>query len=160
MSPVFAKKLNILKFLDKPVDFNKKFRGKRILGKNKTFRGFATGIITATIVIFLQTHFYSETLSILPYQEINFILLGTMIGFFTLFGDTFESFFKRQLNIAPGKPFIPFDQIDSATFALLGIYLVYPISLNTILLGIALTFLLTLLSNSIGYLLGIKEVYW
>tara|TARA_Y100000310_G_scaffold292165_1_gene320727 strand:- start:175 stop:657 length:483 start_codon:yes stop_codon:yes gene_type:complete len=160
MSPVFAKKLNILKFSNKPVDFNKKFRNKRILGKNKTFRGFITGIITATVVVFLQTHFYSESLSILPYQEINFILLGATMGFFTLFGDSIESFFKRQLNIAPGKPFIPFDQIDSATFCLLGVYLIYPISIKIILLGIVLTFLLTLLSNSTGYLLGIKETYW
>ena len=160
MSPVFAKKLKILNFLNKPVDFNKKLNNKPILGKNKTFRGFVTGIITATTIVYLQTVFFQPELSILPYNALNPILLGFIIGFGTLFGDSFESFFKRQLNIQPGKPFVPFDQIDSVTFCLIGIYLIYPLTINIIIISIALTFALTLLSNLTGYWLKIKEVWW
>ena len=152
MSPVFAKKLGILKLLAKPIN-------KKWLGKNKTYRGFVTGIIAAIIVVYLQTIFY-QSWSIIPYQEINPFLLGTLIGFGTLFGDAVESFFKRRLKIAPGRPFLPFDQLDSVAGALLFIYILHPLSLNMIIFSLIITFVLTLFSNSIGYLLKIKDVWW
>ncbi|MBT4174810.1 CDP-archaeol synthase [archaeon] len=152
MSPVFAKKLNILKPLAKPIN-------EKWLGKNKTYRGFVTGIITAIIVVYLQTIFY-QPWSLIPYQELNTILLGLLIGFGTLFGDAIESFFKRRLKIAPGRPFVPFDQLDSVLGALLFIYILHPLSLNIIFFSLIITFILTLLSNSIGYLLKIKDVWW
>src|SRR3990172_8021618 len=53
MSPVFAKKLNIFKFLDYPVDFKKTFLGKRISGDHKTFRGIVIGTISGLLASLL-----------------------------------------------------------------------------------------------------------
>ena len=54
MAPQVASRLEILKFLDKPVDFGKSVFGKRIFGQNKTFRGFFVGVIFGVVISFLQ----------------------------------------------------------------------------------------------------------
>jgi len=38
--------------------------------------------------------------------------LGTLSGLGALAGDAIKSFFKRQVNVPPGKSWVPFDQID------------------------------------------------
>src|SRR3990172_9656796 len=114
MSPVFAKKLNIFKFLDYPVDFKKTFLGKRIFGDHKTFRGIVIGTISGFLIslfLFLliplnQTPFLYLT------NYLQFAVYGALAGFGAMAGDTIKSFFKKQLNIKSGTPFIPFDQID------------------------------------------------
>ena len=105
MSPVLFKSINFLKF---PVDFNKKFRKKPIFGKNKTYRGFFFGILMAIITVHIETLLGVD--NFVGFS--NPLLLGLLLGFGALFGDLIKSFFKRQLNIKPGKPFIPFDQLD------------------------------------------------
>ena len=107
MSPVFFSKVN---FLNKPVDLGKKIGGKRILGENKTYRGLFFGILVAIIVAFIQIWIPINT----PYQMTlqNFWYAGFLLGFGALFGDIVESFFKRRIGIPPGKPWIPFDEID------------------------------------------------
>ncbi|MBW2992665.1 CDP-archaeol synthase [Candidatus Woesearchaeota archaeon] len=156
MAPVFFKKFN---FLNIPVDFNKTFRNKPIFGKNKTFRGFFFGIILSIIIIYIQKLLYPFMLnySIIDYTSINIYLLGFLLGFGALFGDLIKSFFKRQLNIAPGKPWIPFDQIDWVIGSLLFSLLYINISLDIILISILLFGIIHPLVNYIGYLLKIKK---
>jgi CDP-2,3-bis-(O-geranylgeranyl)-sn-glycerol synthase len=160
MAPVFAKRLKILKSLDRPIDFNIKIRKKPLFGRNKTIRGYVVGIIIAIITVYLQTIFYNPNISIIPYPEVNTLLLGFLFGFGALFGDSVESFIKRQINIAPGKPFIPFDDIDAVIGTLLFVSIINPFTTKIFIIAIILTFVLTVLTNLIGYLLGIKEVWW
>lgn len=160
MAPVFAKKLKILEYLAKPIDFNKKLNNKPLFGKNKTIRGYVVGILMAILIVYLQTKFYYANISIIPYPELDFLILGFLMGFGALFGDSIESLIKRQINIAPGKPFVPFDQIDAVIGTLLFTYILYPVSLKIIIFSILLTFGLTILSNLIGYATGIKKVWW
>lgn len=40
MTPVFAQKLDILKFLAKPIDNGRTTEGRAIFGAHKTWRGF------------------------------------------------------------------------------------------------------------------------
>lgn len=159
--PVIAKKLNWLKFLNIPVDFYKTFRKKRISGDNKTIRGFVFAIIIGLITGLLQYFLHQQNIFLIPYfNELNqFILFGVIGGFSALFGDVIESFFKRQLNIKPGKPFIPFDQLDY----LIGFSLLtYPLIhwSFTQFLYIFSFGLISPIVNLISYHLKIKDTYW
>lgn len=146
MAPVLFK---WIKFLDFPVDFNKKFLGKRVLGDHKTFRGVFFGTLMAIITAYIE--------NIMGVFDYNPFILGFLLGFGALFGDMVKSFFKRQLNIAPGKMFIPFDQIDwilgSGLFALFYIDLTWKVFLTALVMfGV-----LHPLINLLGYALKIKK---
>ena len=75
-------------------------------------------------------------------------------------GDVAKSFVKRRLGIAPGHPWIPWDQVD---FALGALALVWGraalpwVDLATILL---LTAAGHILVNHLGYWIGIRDVRW
>jgi hypothetical protein len=48
----------------------------------------------------------------------GWLATGLRFGFGAVAGDAAKSFFKRRLAIAPGSPWIPFDQLDFAVGAL------------------------------------------
>ena len=156
MSPVIFKFVN---FLNYPVDFNKKLNSKPIFGENKTYRGLFFGIVSSILFVFLQTIIYPETkfISLINYSSINFLAFGFFLGFGALFGDLIKSFLKRQFNIPPGKPWVPFDQIDWILGAIMFIYFYVPISLKEITAAIIIFGILHPAVNFIGYLLKIKE---
>jgi len=58
MAPIFAQRAGILKFLSKPVDGGRKINGEPVFGENKTWRGFAVGIIVAIFMIWIQYFLY------------------------------------------------------------------------------------------------------
>jgi hypothetical protein len=111
--PALVKKIN---FLNIPVDFGKKMHGKRIFGRNKTYRGLFFGTIAALIATIFQSQVYSiviiTNISLLDYSLPNIYLFGTMIGLSSLLFDLLRSFFKRQLDIPEGKEWMPLDHID------------------------------------------------
>jgi len=103
-----------LPFLDYPIDGGRKFRGKRLLGKNKTVRGFVFGVLGGILGVYIQqiTYPWTQGISWIIYPEINMWWLGFLLGFGALLGDSVKSFFKRQRGIKPGQSWMPFDQID------------------------------------------------
>ena len=156
MAPVLFK---WIPFLNIPVDLNNTFRGKPIFGKNKTYRGFLFGTLTAIFIVYLQQIFYTQTqaLTVVDYSQINILLLGFLMGFGALLGDLIESFFKRQVGIGSGKPWFPFDQIDWVLGSLLISSLYISHSREIIIVSIILFGLLHPLVNLVGYYLGIKS---
>lgn len=100
-----------------PVDLGLKWRGKEILGENKTWRGLLVGTITGIIVagvqaiLFFNTDFFKRN-TLVDYGEVNFILLGFLMGLGALSGDLVKSFIKRRLDKPSGKPWFPWDQLD------------------------------------------------
>ena len=117
-SPVFANKIPFLKNLGMPIDRGRTYKGKRILGDNKTYRGFIAGVLSGFATALLQMNLYTSfdwftTVSPdIDYSQPVVLLLGVAIGFGALFGDAVESFFKRQLSFSSGKSWFPFDQLD------------------------------------------------
>ncbi|RMF05585.1 CDP-archaeol synthase [Candidatus Woesearchaeota archaeon] len=163
MAPVLFK--NSMKFLAAPVDFGKTWKGKPIFGKNKTFRGFVAGIFLAIIATLLQTYLYSkypyfQSLSFIPYSEIDPFLLGFLMGFGVLFGDLAESFVKRRLGIPPGGRFFPWDQLDHLAGGLLFLSFVFIPPWEVVACLIALAVLLSVTIKHIGYWLGIEKSKW
>ncbi|MBI2546706.1 CDP-archaeol synthase [Candidatus Woesearchaeota archaeon] len=165
MMPVLAARWKILNFLAKPIDSNKKWLdNKPILGKHKTYRGFILGIAVAMLVAFIQFKLYNlfvfKSLSIIPYDRYNPFLLGFLIGFGVLLGDSVKSFFKRRLNIKPGKPFFPFDQIDSVIGGLLFVSIIYIPTFKLVVSLLALSLVTHLAVRTIGYYTGISKERW
>jgi len=164
MAPVFAKKLGVFKFLAKPVDKGRTLGGKPIFGAHKTWRGFVVGIAIAIATAWLQYLLYSITpfqkISLLVYSEINLWLLGFLFGFGALFGDLIKSFFKRRMNLKPGAPWIPFDQLDFVIGALIFAGFIFLPPWPVVLTVLLITPILHILTNQIGYLLKIKNTKW
>jgi len=164
MAPIFAQRAGILKFLSKPVDGGRKINGEPIFGENKTWRGFAVGIIVAIFMIWIQYFLYKipffENWSLLNYSEINLWFGGFLFGFGALFGDLVKSFFKRRFRIQSGTPWIPFDQMDFILGSLIFILPVYfPSLLETIIILAASPFL-HILANNLGFYLQLKKTKW
>lgn len=156
MSPVFANRMPVLRKWDAPLDMGRSFRGKRLLGANKRWRGlvFGTlvGMVTAIIEFVLITRFLVS-----PTSLVVIGLAGALMGFGALLGDAVESFFKRQAGVKPGHSWFPFDQID---YIIGGLLLSYPIigwPLDLALTVFVLYFGLHLLASYIGFLIGLKE---
>lgn len=162
VSAFFSGKIPALKKLGQPVDGKLKFRGKRIFGSHKTIRGFIFGTFMAILGVCFEIFLYTkvpfiQTILPIDYTLINPILLGFLLGFGALTGDAVKSFFKRQLNIPPGRSWVPFDQIDYILGGMIFTYFYIPLTLFEYILLFLVWFLLHPLISFGGYLLKLKR---
>jgi len=162
MAPIFAANLHFLKKYNKAIDGGRTFRGKRLFGDNKTYRGFVAGIIIAYITLIWQKILVANGSwpidnTWFDYQSENLILLGFAFGFGALAGDAIKSFFKRQFGKKPGASWPPFDQID---YVLGGLLLAGPmlsLSLENSFKVFVIFIILHPISTFIGWLLRLKD---
>lgn len=161
MAPIFVKDLNILNY---PIDFGITIKGKIILGPRKTYRGLISGIIAAMIIINIQylidKYTLLKNLTLYDFDDINFQLLGFLFGFGVLFGDIFESFIKRRLDMPPGASLIPWDQIDCVLGGLIFGRIAWAYSYKYAIAIILVTFILHITIRHIGYYLGFCSTKW
>lgn len=144
-----------------PLDFNKQFRGKRIFGSHKTWRGLIFGVGAACLFLFWQKYLFNtwstlHGLDLIDYDKISW-LAGVSMGLGALLGDAAKSFFKRQQNIQPGRPWFPFDQLD---WVIGGVLLSWPflnVSFFIVVAAIILGLFFHLLFKVIGYFLGFDK---
>lgn len=153
MAPIFAARYNLMQTLDKPVDGGRTWRGYRLTGDHKTWRGFAVGVGVAAIVGATES-------GLLPFTIWQSLAFGVLGGFGALVGDALESCIKRQLNIASGRPFVPFDQIDYILGFLLFTSFMYAWSWPEIIFLLCCGLVFNPIINCIGYVLGIKKTWW
>lgn len=164
MAPVLVAKLPLLKQFTYPLDFYKTYRGKRVFGDHKTVRGLIAGIILSIATISLQQYLYYLDISLLhlfafDYLEVvNPFIFGTLAALGALLGDAIESFFKRQINVAPGRSWFPFDQIDFIIGGIVFLYPYFPLSSYIFYLVIlTVWFGMHILVSWTGYMLGVKD---
>ena len=135
-----------------PLDFGKKFfDGKPILGKNKTFQGFFSGLIIGTTVGLVESVFFGYPL-----------LFGLLLSLGALFGDLAGAFVKRRIGLASGDLLPVIDQID---FIIGAILFSFPLSLQILSWELILAVLIVtppihLLTNFAAYKLGLKNNPW
>jgi len=155
-----------------PIDFGHKWKGKRVLGDGKTWKGLSRGIVIGVIAGMLMNSFAQDT-----YRIGN----GGMLIIFTLscgalFGDMIESFIKRRLGKKSGTHWPIADQVDflvgAFTFTLIMSFLLDHFGVTDgnwffqqftgwhILFLLIFTPLLHYVTNVIGYLAGLKKVPW
>ena len=151
-TPVFARKID---FLNYPVS-------EKLFGKNKTYRGFFFGVIMGILIAYFQAYLYSseaiKSISLVDYSNVNVFFLGFLMGAGALSGDIVKSFIKRRIGIAPGKPWIPFDQTDFLIGALLFVSIIYLPKTEVIVTIFLVMPFIKLILDQIGYLLGINKV--
>ncbi|MCS7114015.1 MAG: CDP-2,3-bis-(O-geranylgeranyl)-sn-glycerol synthase [Candidatus Bathyarchaeota archaeon] len=134
-----------------PIDLGKKFiDGKPIFGKNKTFKGFFSGLAVGTLVGLVESAFFPE------YPA----LFGFLISIGALIGDLAGAFIKRRLGIAPGGPLPIVDQIDFMIGAL-----IFALPLKVPCIKLAFTVLIItipihVLTNFAAYKMGLKKNPW
>lgn len=157
MTPVFMRGY---KFLDKPIDGNRKINGKEILGKNKTWRGLIFAVLAAGFVGLFQFYLYPimPSFGLIDYGNAKIVFLAALLlGFGAILGDLVESFFKRRIGIPSGKPWILFDQMDFVIGALLLVLIVFIPSLEAAIVIIIISPILHVLANLVGYYLKIRS---
>lgn len=157
MSPVLLAK-RLFPGWTTPMDFGFKLWGRPLLGKNKTWRGFLTGIGVAVLVAWLQSIAGLEWLNLYDYS--NWLAWGFLLGFGAMLGDAVKSFFKRRAGLRPGERWVPFDQLDYVVGALAFASIVwFPGWLNSLYI-LLVSFFGHIAVNHVGYWLGVRESKW
>jgi len=131
-----------------PVDFYKSWQGKRIFGDHKTWRGIIFGTLSGILIFWLQQYLYRfdffQSLSLVDYDQQTW-LFGLLLASGAVWGDVVKS------------SWLPFDQIDYTTGALVAISFVYfpgwPIAIFIVVFGLALH----IIFNLLGYLLKFQK---
>jgi len=136
-----------------PLDFGKKFFDEKpIFGRNKTFRGFFSGLAVGTAVGLVESVFFPE------YS----ILSGFLLSLGALFGDLTGAFIKRRLGLAPGDLLPVIDQVDFIIGAIVFAFLFSSqvLSWELIIAVLIITPPIHLLTNFAAYKLGLKDNPW
>lgn len=136
-----------------------------MFGSHKTFRGFFFGSIVGIIICYFQkiSFMYSgffRSISLVDYSAYNVILLGFLLGFGALLGDLIESMIKRQFGVHSGEAWIPWDQLDFVFGSLLLVSFVFVPPYSNILFLLISVPILHILTNHIGYYIGVNKTKW
>lgn len=160
-APIFAAKIPALQRFDAPIDGGRQFGGQDLFGSHKTWRGFASGIIVATVLLFLQQQVVAHT-ALMDFIEIDYaalpvLLLGPLFAVGALGGDLLESFLKRRIGIASGKSWLFFDQLDYIIGSVLvSLFFVVLTPMQYVWIFV-FWFLVHVIISYIGYRIGLKD---
>lgn len=125
------------------------------LGANKSWAGFAAGVLAGTIAGALQVF-----LTPWPFHPALWIAWSALISFGALLGDCVKSYFKRRIGIKPGGAWPVVDGIDYVVGALVaGLPLFVPAWQVAVALLVAGP-VLSLLANVFSYAVGWKRVWY
>jgi CDP-2,3-bis-(O-geranylgeranyl)-sn-glycerol synthase len=131
---------------------------ERWLGTHKTVLGFGLGILTAIGMCWLQSRLAWQR-SLLDYSS-HWFALGVSTGVAAMAGDSLKSFFKRRLAIEPGKPWIPFDQLDFVVAGLIVLSFWVALGWRDVIAVLFISFIGGFIVNQIAFRLGIKDTPW
>lgn len=149
-----------VRILARPIDDNRKWRGQPLFGSHKTWGGLLYASMAGVIIFFIQqkVFVYSsiKQISLIDYSSTS-LLLGFLFGFGAIIGDLIKSFFKRRTNIPPGKPWIPFDQLDFLAGAVIFSLPIVILPWQNYLTIFLVTPFLHILINRIGHYLRIRK---
>ena len=163
LTPVLIYKLPGLRDWKTPLDFGHQFRGHRLSGDNKTWRGVIGGMIIGTLALWLQVTLFKHSAWIvsvsrpLDYSSLPILRLGLLMSFGALAGDAAKSFFKRQFAVPSGHSWFPFDQLDYIIGGLIFSAMIVRLSVAFYVWVVLDYFVLHLLFSYIGYVLKLKD---
>ena len=126
------------------IDGGRTWRGRRLLGDNKTWRGFVL-MVPAVGLSFVLTRsmlvpFQSGPDPLWPISTMAYFFLGAWAGLGFMLGELPNSFVKRRFDIEPGAPAarpwsrrlcFAVDQLDSIIGGLVAIAVVVPVPVWT-----------------------------
>lgn len=152
---IVAIKMDVLSPLARmPVDGGLTWRGRRLLGDNKSVRGVILMISATTLCAvvqgLLESHVeWARALSLPGAGRLDPVRWGLLLGTGYVVGELPNSFIKRQLDVAPGgaangwlgPTFWVIDQVDSLIGVLVSMRNAWvpPLDVVVLLFAIALT---------------------
>lgn len=152
-APPVANKIPLLNRWKTPIDFGTTVRGKRTLGKNKTWRGLLFGTLLGGVTSWLlYPHLGTDTGNTLEH-----FLIGCALGMGALLGDALESFAKRQKGIESGNSWLGFDQLDYVLGAILFSLPFIRLQFTEYVVVVAVFLVLHFIVSYISYHLGFKD---
>jgi CDP-2,3-bis-(O-geranylgeranyl)-sn-glycerol synthase len=159
---------NLWACLKRPIDGGATFRGRRLFGANKTWRGVVCAVAGCLATVAVQTYVVGDragSIAVLPYSKVNVVLLGLALGGGATLGELPNSFVKRQLGIPPGASawgwqallFYVWDQVDLLipTWPLLLVW-IRP-GWHLVLMSFALALIVHQCVSVVGYLIGARR---
>ena len=147
-----------------PIDGGREFRGNRLLGDGKTWRGTFVGTVAGALVAFLLDLIRPTVVSVsgLPLPAFpSAVVLSLPAG--AMLGDIAASFVKRRTGRRRGAAFPGLDQLDFVVGALVLTFAVRPgwaTATFTPLVVVAVLVMTPLLhvgTNAGAFLLGLKD---
>ena len=153
-----------------PLDGGRTFRGRRLFGENKTWKGFVV-MVPATTLAFAFLGALAGALPTVgarlwPLTPLQYAGVGAFTALGFMLGELPNSFIKRQLDIAPGGApasagarwlgFIV-DRLDSVVGGLFFLSLLVPMDWQTWLWALGLGPVVHWLFSVVLYLIGVKS---
>lgn len=162
MAPVLARRWRWLDKLNRPIDGGATWRGRRVLGDHKTWRGLAAGWLLATALVLAQFWLYDVSPELQRFYRwdisgLNPLLWSTALTLGALGGDALKSFFKRQVGIAPGRSWVPFDQLDFVIGTLVAVSLLIDMPVRFYVIAVLLGLFLHPLVNFLSWTLRLQD---
>lgn len=149
------------------IDGGRRWRGARLLGDGKTWRGTAVGIGTGIVVGLLLNAIHGWISPVFGVSLPTFTLAAIIaLPTGAMLGDIMASFVKRRTGRSRGSAFPLVDQLDFVVLALLLAAVADPVwfgsvfTLPVIAAVLLLTPALHLGTNGIAYGLGLKDEPW
>jgi hypothetical protein len=155
-------------WLRRPLDGGATFRGRRLFGDNKTWRGFLTmwlGVLLAALVLSRSPGYWTR----LPWeiQQAGPLRFGALLGLGTVLAELPNSFLKRQLDIPPGARrltgaatlLVILDQGDFVLGIWLALAAIWLMSPAQALLAFLVVAGVHQLFNFAGYLIGARRTW-
>jgi hypothetical protein len=163
-APVLS--LDLLKPLKKPLDGGANFRGRRVFGDNKTWRGaivIVAGVTVATLLLAQWDWWWDELPAGL--REEDPLPYGLLLGLGVVVGELPNSFLKRQLDIPPGAQrrtlggvlLTVYDQADFVLAVWLLLLPLYAMAPWQAAFAFAVVAGVHLVVNLIGYAIGARK---
>jgi CDP-2,3-bis-(O-geranylgeranyl)-sn-glycerol synthase len=151
-----------------PIDGGTTFRGKRVFGDNKTWRGALVTITTMTITAWVLAQVHACCLqlpTLVPLAATHPVAWGLLLGCGYIAGELPNSFVKRQIGIGPGRGGEGLtgricwvvDQLDSLAGMLLFTWPVWQPPLALVLLLVAIMLVAHPIGAWVMVLFGLKE---
>ena len=129
----------------------------RWLGEHKTVMGFAAGVLAALLTTGLQSRI-PWTGRLVTYDD--WLELGLRFGAGAMAGDSIKSFVKRRVGIAPGRPWLPWDQLDFVVGALALVAGRARLSWSDLAVILVLSLVGHIVVTRLAYWIGIRDVKW
>ncbi len=147
------------------LDFGRKFiDGRPLLGKSKTIEGLFWGTVVGIVIAVVEMSAFPYLPWELSDRVLDIVymspLLGFLLGFGAMAGDSAASFIKRRLNMKSGQSAPPMDQLDFLFGAFFFASMIVTLKIEWIILMAVLTPVFHLLACFIGYLLKVKKQPW
>ncbi|HUL39430.1 MAG TPA: CDP-2,3-bis-(O-geranylgeranyl)-sn-glycerol synthase [Methanomassiliicoccales archaeon] len=156
-----------------PIDKGRTWKGKRVLGDGKTWRGLIGGVLSGVLVGYVQLLMTTPSdggdyLGYGPMPQAAGIIVVLALG--SLLGDMGGAFVKRRMGLARGEKATGLDQYDFVVGALILAAVIFPswflsiyVEGNGWMALIALIVIVPVihrLVNVIGYRRGLKKEPW